>query len=159
IGQGKQKPVAAEETVRNGYGDCKSQVALLAALLAARGIASEPALIDINNPRYTLPEVPMTFFNHVILYVPEFGRYLDSTWQPAAFGVLPWGHYGKPVLHAVAGKSHLARVPPENANDNFGETRTIVTVSPDGHLAGTTREIARGTTAANLRQHTNDTGP
>ena len=53
---GELTPTAPIETVRNRYGDCKAQVALLAALLSARGIENEPALMNIASSRYVLPE-------------------------------------------------------------------------------------------------------
>lgn len=159
VGQGKLTPISAGETIRNRYGDCKAQVALLAALLAARGIASEPVLINANIARYVLPDPPVATFNHVILYVPELDRYVDSTWQHASFGVLPWGHYGKPVIHAVASKSRIARVPAEKTTDNFSEVHTIARVSPDGHLSGTTHEMAKGSMAGDLRTYGFDTSP
>jgi transglutaminase-like putative cysteine protease len=150
IGQGKLTPNVASETIRHRYGDCKAHVALLAALLAARGISTEPAFININVARYTLPHTPVADFNHVVLYVPELDLYLDSTSQHSSFGTLPWGHYGKPVLHAVAGKSRILRVPSQRADDNVGETHTIVTIWSDGRMTGTTQEKARGATATDL---------
>jgi len=151
VGQGKLTPTAASETIRNRYGDCKAVVALLAALLAARDIASEPALININVARYVLPETPTAEFNHVVLYVPEFDRYLEPTSQYSSFGTLPWGHYDKPVLHAVAGKSRTARMPRERADDNVAETHTIATIWSDGRITGTTHEKASGAIATDLK--------
>ncbi|MDP1751829.1 MAG: DUF3857 domain-containing protein [Reyranella sp.] len=151
VGQGKLTPTSAPETIGNRYGDCKAVVALLAALLAARDIASEPALISINVAKYELPETPTADFNHVVLYVPEFDRYLEPTSQYSSFGTLPWGHYGKPVLHAVAGKSRTSRVPRERAKDNVAETHTIATISSDGRITGTTHEKASGTIATDLK--------
>jgi transglutaminase-like putative cysteine protease len=150
IGQGKLTPNPASETIQHRYGDCKAHVALLAALLAARGISGEPAFININVARYTLPHVPVADFNHVMLYVPELDLYLDSTSQHSSFGTLPWGHYGKPVLHAVAGKSRTLRVPSLRTDDNVGETHTIVTIGSDGRMTGTTQEKARGAVATDL---------
>lgn len=151
VGQGKLTPTPAPETIGNRYGDCKAVVALLAALLAARDIASEPALININVARYVLPETPTADFNHVVLYVPEFDRYLEPTSQYSSFGTLPWGHYDKPVLHAVPGKSRTARVPRERAEDNVAETHTIATIWSDGRITGTTHEKASGTIATDLK--------
>jgi hypothetical protein len=111
IGSGALTPTPAAETIRNRYGDCKAHVALLAALLAAKGIMSEPALINIASPRYVLPDVPVASFDHVILYLPEFDRYVEPTSHHAAFGLLPWAHYGKPVLLAVTGKPLVTRIP------------------------------------------------
>ncbi|MBI3199085.1 MAG: DUF3857 and transglutaminase domain-containing protein [Rhodospirillales bacterium] len=151
VGQGKLTPTPASETIRNRYGDCKAVVALLAALLAAKDIASEPALININVARYVLPETPIADFNHVVLYVPEFDRYLEPTSQYSSFGTLPWGHYDKPVLLAVAGKSRTARVPRERVEDNVAETHTIATVWSDGRITGTTHEKASGAIATDLK--------
>jgi len=157
VGQGKLTPTSAAETIESRYGDCKAQAALLAALLAARGIASEPALMNAYASRYTLPDVPVGGFNHVILYLPDLDLYLDATWQWASFGVLPWGHYDAPVLHAVDGKSRVARIPAEKTAGNFSEVHVEATVSTDGKVTGLTRETARGTMAGDLRNFASDT--
>lgn len=151
IGAGALAPQPADETIENRYGDCKAHVALLAALLAARGIASEPALISVASPRYVLPEVPIADFDHVILYLPEFGRYVEPTSHFAAFGELPWSHDGKPVLHAVEGKSRTARTPRSRVEDNVSEVSTTVSIDTTGKVAGVTRETARGALATDLK--------
>ncbi len=151
VGQGKLTPTAASETIRNRYGDCKAIVSLLAALLAARDIAGEPALINVTVTSYVLPETPIAAFDHVILYIPEFDRYLEPTSQYSSFGTLPWSHYDKPVLHAVAGKSRTSRVPRERVEDNVAETHTVATIGSDGRITGTTREKASGTMATDLK--------
>lgn len=151
IGQGKLMPVAPVETVRNRYGDCKAQVALLAALLAARGIASEPVLMNMTSSRYVLPETPVADFDHVILYLPELDLYVDPTSQYSSFGSLRWSHSDKPVLHAVVGKSRVGRLPRERAEDNVAETHTTVTIWSDGTMSGSTREEATGAFAGDLR--------
>jgi transglutaminase-like putative cysteine protease len=151
VGQGTLAPTPADETIGNRYGDCKADTALLAALLAARGIASEAVLINTNLARYVLPETPVADFNHVILYVPELDLYVDPTWNHAAFGVLPWGLYDKPVVHAVDGKSRVGRTPSQRAEDNVSEVATVASVSADGRVEGTTREHARGAMATDLK--------
>jgi transglutaminase-like putative cysteine protease len=151
VGQGTLAPTAADETIRNRYGDCKADTALLAALLAARGIASEPVLINTGIARYVLPETPVADFNHVILYLPELDLYVDPTWNLAAFGVLPWTLHDKPALHAVDGKSRIARTPVLRAEDNVSEVATVATIAPDGHISGTTREHAKGAAATDLK--------
>ena len=151
IGTGNVTPTPAIETIRNRYGDCKAHVALLAALLAAKGIISEPALINIETARYLLPEVPSDAFDHVILYLPEFDRYAEPTSHYAAFGVLPWTHYGKPVLHAVEGKSRIARIPASRSQANVSEVFTTAAIGPTGMITGTTRETATGAMATDLK--------
>ena len=154
VGQGTLAPTPADETIGNRYGDCKADTALLAALLAARGIASEAVLINTNLARYVLPETPVADFNHVILYVPELDLYVDPTWNHAAFGVLPWGLYDKPVVHAVGGKSRVGRTPSQRAEDNVSEVATVATISADGRISGTTREHAKGAMATDLKAWT-----
>ena len=49
--------------VKNKFGDCKDHAILMAALLAAKGIASEQVLINLGDV-YTLPEtVAPGYFN------------------------------------------------------------------------------------------------
>jgi transglutaminase-like putative cysteine protease len=151
IGQGTLVPTPADETIVNRYGDCKAQTALLAALLSARGIASEPALIQSTVPRYTLTEVPVADFNHVMLHLPAFDLYVDPTAYLAAFGVLPWSNYDKPVLLAVVGHSRLARTPVLRTDDNLVEVTTHAEISGDGHITGTTSERATGAMASDLK--------
>jgi len=57
LGLGRVVPNDAAAVLRNKYGDCKDKVTLMAALLSAKGIASEAALINFG-PSYTLPEPP-----------------------------------------------------------------------------------------------------
>ena len=152
VGSGKVTPTLAAATIVNRHGDCKASVALLSALLAAKGIASEPALISTGIARYELPATAVADFDHVMLHLPEFDLYVEPTAQYAAFGVLPWGHYDKPVLHAVAGNSHTARVPRLRVEDNVAEASTMVTVWTDGRVTGTTRESAAGAMATDLKR-------
>jgi transglutaminase-like putative cysteine protease len=69
IGVGRVVPNAPEAVIANG--DCKDVATLMSALLAAKGIANEYALIN-TNPIYQLDETPQVgAFNHVIVYLPE----------------------------------------------------------------------------------------
>src|SRR5262249_4441653 len=73
---------------------------LMSALLAAKGIASEYALIN-TAPVYQLDATPqVASFNHVILYLPEFDLYADPTAAVSFVGRLPRVDRGKPVLRA-----------------------------------------------------------
>src|SRR5262249_36244712 len=141
---------------RNRYGDCKAQVALMSALLAALGIESEAVLMNSNIARYALPETPAPSFNHMVIHLPQFALYLDPTARTSSFGILPWGHYDKPVLHAVPSKSRTARLPTEKAENHVAESHTVVKVGVDGRLTGTTREIAQGAMATDLRNYAVD---
>ena len=76
---GRVVPNDAASVLTNKFGDCKDKVTLMAALLAAKGIASEAVLINFGSA-YTLPTPPtMAALNHAILYLPEFDLYDDPT--------------------------------------------------------------------------------
>lgn len=128
-------PHSAAEVLKNGYGDCKDHVVLLQALLASRGIASQPALIDWGRRFRALP-YPAPYFNHVILYVPAFAAWLNPTNPYAPYGTLDAGLAGKQVV--LAGQpGREARTPEATPADNRYERRTTLTLSADGTLSGT----------------------
>ena len=103
IGAGGVVPNAADTVLRNRYGDCKDQVALLEALLAAVNISSTPALVNLGNA-YTLPKVPtLGVINHAITYIPSLDLYLDPTAESIASGYLPVPVLDKPTLLARSG--------------------------------------------------------
>ena len=103
LGAGGFTPHAATDVLALHYGDCKDHVMLLEALLAARGIVSNPALIAAGGA-YVLPDGPSPFyFNHLITYVPEFRLFLDSTAHYAPFGVLPLPDADRPTSCSLPG--------------------------------------------------------
>lgn len=163
LANGRVVPHAAATVLKNRYGDCKDHTALMAALLAARGIASEQVLIN-HGDVYTLPEtVAWNYFNHVMLYLPELGIYDDPTASLASFGVLPRASYDKPVLHASATGAHLARTPAMRAEDHTTINRTRIAVAADGTMTGETVQIMTGAnatdgrnTAREIRKHASD---
>src|SRR6185312_13747078 len=82
LGTGGVVPHDAGTVLANRYGDCKDHVALLQALLAAKGIDSSGALVNLGTT-YWLPDVATApgVFNHIITYIPAMNRYVDSTLQ------------------------------------------------------------------------------
>ena len=151
LGAGAFIPHDADAVLAKGYGDCKDHVVLYAALLKAKGIASEPALINLGRS-YELTNVPsFTALNHIITFLPEFNIYVDTTASVAPFGVLPFQEYGKPVVHATAsgGALHTTPLlPPDTATVTF---ETNSTLDSKGHLTGTTVTTATGPSAITLR--------
>src|ERR1700693_5955000 len=116
----------------------------MTALLAAKGIASEAALINFGNA-YTLPEPPtMVVLNHVILYLPEFDLYDDPTAQNAAFGVLAAETYDKPVVRVGTNGAVLAHTPAMQPQDHTTHAHTTIRVAADGTVTGETEEINTG---------------
>src|ERR1043166_8205191 len=96
----------------------------MTALLTAKGIASELVLINGGNA-HTL-DLPATLaaLNHVMIYLPEFGRYDDPTASFSSFGALS-ETYDKPAVHLSASGVRLGRTPAMRATDH-----TLVTECP-----------------------------
>jgi Domain of Unknown Function with PDB structure (DUF3857)/Transglutaminase-like superfamily len=148
---GRVVPHDAATVLAEKFGDCKDKVTLMSALLAAKGIASEEALINLGNA-YTLPQPPtLATLNHVILYLPEFDLYDDPTVSWAAFGVLSPEAYDKPVVHVATGAARLAHTPAMRPQDHVAHAVTKINVAPDGTIRGETRESNTGIFATGLR--------
>jgi transglutaminase-like putative cysteine protease len=91
--------------IGNRYGDCKDVATLMSALLAAKGIESEYALINTSSV-YQLDPIPqVASFNHLTLYLPEFDLYAGPTTAVSSVGRLPPADRGKSVLRASNIKS------------------------------------------------------
>jgi Domain of Unknown Function with PDB structure (DUF3857)/Transglutaminase-like superfamily len=151
LSSGRVIPNDAMTVFKNKFGDCKDKTTLMAALLTAKSIAWEPALINLGNA-YTLAE-PATYaaLNHVILYLPEFDVYDDPTAQQAAFGVLALQAYDKPVVRVSAHGAKLSRTPAMKPDDHTAYVKTIVNVAADGAVTGQTEQSSTGTLAMALR--------
>jgi len=152
LAAGALEPHDAETVLEHGWGDCKDHAVLLQALLAARGIAAEPVMINLGN-HYSLSGPP-TFaqLNHLITYLPEFDLYADSTASLAPFGTLPFSEYGKPVVHAVAGGSTIRHTPRLADGAADIELHTVAALHADGSISGTTTTTATGPFAIELRR-------
>jgi transglutaminase-like putative cysteine protease len=150
LGSGGITPNPAASVLKNKFGDCKDHVALMGALLRAKGIPSEQALINLGSA-YGLPDLPIPSFNHVMLYLPEFDVYTDPTSSHASFAVLPWSSYDKPVLHISAAGGRPARTPPMRPEDHVATVSTTASISADGTIRGTTRQTSTGAFATAAR--------
>ncbi len=135
-------PHAAGEVLRNGFGDCKDQVVLLASLLRARGIACEPVLVDLERAYLPLPLCTPLQFNHCMAYLPEFDLYSNPTAPYLDLGSLDVALSGKSVLIADA-KGRLARTPAGSADANTIRSVHAIELTKEGRIAGTsTIEVA-----------------
>jgi tetratricopeptide (TPR) repeat protein len=93
FGVGRYQPHTAAEVLANQYGDCKDKHTLLAALLAAAGIASDPVLIG-EGIRFNDAVPSPASFNHLITLAhiggpdPAHAVWLDTTTEIAPWRVL-----------------------------------------------------------------------
>ncbi|MGF6967019.1 transglutaminase-like putative cysteine protease [Paraburkholderia sp. WC7.3g] len=159
LGETAAIPHKVADILRNRYGDCKDHVALYGALLAAAGIRSEPALLNLG-PYYTLPDVPgygASAINHVIVWIPELAQFADTSAGGTEFGYLPGGVMDRPVLLVDAGV--LARTPATQRRERNARVQIDIDENGTAHYAyrvedaGYTAELERNTFRRATRQH------
>jgi transglutaminase-like putative cysteine protease len=151
IGIGAVVPRDLDVVLDNRMGDCKDHATLLQALLAARNIESEQALVN-SGSRYDLPKVPVvSTVNHVINYIPAMNLYLDATASTIPFGMLPMSLGEKPVL-LVSHYREGARIPTTSQYGHAQVMRTKIRINPDGSASGTTQVNLKGYPALTLRE-------
>ena len=150
LGRGGVEPHAADDVLVNGYGDCKDHTVLFTALLAAKGIDSRYALINLGNAYQLAGPPTLAVLNHVITYIPEFDLYVDPTSATTGLSQLMLEHFGKTVVLTGAGPA-LRQVPQAVLADNTGTTRTSARLEADGRITGNTVTSGTGTFAVALR--------
>jgi hypothetical protein len=152
LGAGGFVPHELNWILKNRYGDCKDHVLLLQALLAEKGIKSQPALVSTNN-EYLLDDLPTSStFNHVVLYIPELDMYLDPTATNIRYGQLPSGLYGKPVVLADLQNPVLRRITNLRPEDNAINIQSAWKILMDGSASGKINITATGAAAYSLQR-------
>jgi hypothetical protein len=150
VGTGSWVPHSAEEILTNRMGDCKDHTTLMKALLAAKGIASVPVLIN-GGTAYDLPPVTAPgLFSHLIIYLPSLDLYADSTSRFTPFGSLPLDDYDKPVVH-TEDYTELRRTPATDPKTNTSAIETGMNFHGDGTADGETKVQAQGLFSDGLR--------
>src|SRR5260370_21024376 len=124
----------------------------MSALLAAKGIASEYALIN-TNPAYQLDATPLVgSFNHVIVYLPEFDLYADPTVAVSFVGRLPRADRGKPVVRVAKHQVTRAQTPIGTVDDNVARVSSYLKIGADEVVRGETTGEGSGEFAQVLRR-------
>jgi transglutaminase-like putative cysteine protease len=158
VGVGTVVPRDLDFVIDNRMGDCKDHATLLQALLAAKGIESQQALVNASSV-YALPRIPrVSSVNHVINYIPSLNLYVDSTSQSTPFGSLPAQLRGKPVLLVDGKAGDPPRLPvPVNAT----EQRTVskLKIDNDGSMSGTVEAHYQGDSAIGMRHWARELTP
>jgi len=126
-------PHPAEDVLARGYGDCKDHVAIMQALLSARGIESVPALVDWGKHFGDLP-LWVSQFNHAIIYLPMYNRYLNPTNPYARFDSLDPTLAGKLVVLATE-QGRVSHTPVLRPEDNLYHFNADIRVDADGTIA------------------------
>lgn len=142
MGNGGIVPHAADDIIRNRYGDCKDKNTLLIALLKAKGIDASSAIIN-SGSAYAVPELPVfSPFNHVITYLPEWDLYVDATQELAPFGELGDHIVGKTTLLTALNK--IGKTPKLSPENNRIITNINIKILPNGDMQGISQTNYKG---------------
>jgi len=150
IGVGAVVPHNIDFILDNRMGDCKDHATLLQALYSSVGIESTQALINAGSS-YVLPEVPLvTAINHVINYVPEWDKFIDSTNPSMPFDTLALSLSDKPVL-LVENFIPEQRTPATQVGDNQQQVSSTMKIQADGSVKGDIHFKLKGAPAIRVR--------
>lgn len=158
LGIGGWQTYDAKYVEKNQYGDCKALTNYMLAMLQAVNIEAFPALVQAGERAAdVIGEFPSNQFNHVILAVPDDGKYiwLENTSQTQAFGHLGAFTADRNVLLVKPNGGELVRTPKSVATDNLQRFTTIATLDDFGkatfqvqaHYTGDVQSDVRGTLA------------
>jgi hypothetical protein len=154
LGIGGYEPHSGDETIRNGYGDCKDKVALLAALLESQGLRGSSVLISAD--RKIDLDIPSPWpFDHVIMMMHLGGQ---TIWMDPSAAVLPFrmlsyqmrGQQG--LVIPPDGEPHFETTPSEAPMPNTWVEEVDGKVGDDGSLQATVTITARGDAELGIRQ-------
>ena len=135
LGAGGVVPNDANSIIQNRYGDCKDHDLLLRALLAAKGIESSSALINMGDA-FVIPKLgTVSPNNHVITYLPRWNDYVDATQELVPYGLLSKDELDKPVVLTALGK--MGRTPKMTAENNKMVTLSKFKIQRNGEILGT----------------------
>ncbi|MCB1668362.1 MAG: DUF3857 domain-containing protein [Porticoccaceae bacterium] len=89
LGRGGYDPHSPNETLHNGYGDCKDQTTLALALLKGLGVEAYPVLVQTPASGKSDTGLVDVFFDHVMVWIPATSEHqeiwMDSTGDRALF--------------------------------------------------------------------------
>lgn len=165
---GGYKPHLASEVFAKSYGDCKDKANLMRAMLKVININAYPLVIYSGDPSHVREEWPSPQqFNHCIVAIsvkednplkaavshPTLGKLLvfDPTDDITPLGDLP-GHEQNSFALLVAGEAgSLMKMPVSEPESNLLSRSSNLTLSSDGAISGTVKEISFGQAAVRAR--------
>jgi hypothetical protein len=132
---------------------------LTQALLAARGIAAEAALVNYGEAFAPLPLWMPTQYNHAIVYLPEWHRFINPTDPFASFDAADRRLAGKQVVLATPAGA-VARIPQRRPEDNIYRLDSTLDLAPDGTITGrATLALSASIDSASRRMMANALSP
>jgi transglutaminase-like putative cysteine protease len=149
--QSRRDPDDAEQVMTKLYGDTRDHAILLYALLAARNISAEMVLLNAADSATVAEPPSLAPMNHLILFLPRFDAYLDSTTGVAQFGVLPFQELGKPAIHLGGSGPARGTIPIPPSKETEVNLKTEANLDANGEVTGTTVTTASGAFGVGLR--------
>ncbi len=102
LGRGGYDPHFPDETLQNGYGDCKDQTVLALAMLKALGVQAHAALVETPRSGFSDMELVRLIFDHMIVWVAPEGdspaQWLDTTGDRTLYPGVSNFLVGQPAL-------------------------------------------------------------
>ena len=142
-------PHDATAVLKVGYGDCKDHVVLMQALLAAVGIRAEAAMVDWGS-RTTDAPLWVPDYNHAIVYLPDYDRYLNPTNPYASYDTLDRRMAGKTTVLATPSGA-VGHTPASQPDDQRYHDEARVVVEPNGTVTGVANLTMTGNVESMMR--------
>jgi hypothetical protein len=159
LGIGGLKPFQASFVDEKKYGDCKALSNYLKSALGAVGIESNVVIIQGGvTPRNVLEDFPASYFNHVILCIPQPK---DSIWLECTSTTLPFAELGpftenRKAMMVTDNGGVLVNTPKSNHKNNNTTFFTNIEVDADGGAKVNTGYRSTGEERDNMLNYFND---
>lgn len=150
LGAGGWVPRESGSILSNLYGDCKDHATLMRAMLRAVNIKSDYVLVNVA-ARYSAYPMPMGHFDHIILYLPGLGLYVDPTNRLGEFGAQDLPLADKPVLRFNGEEAVYTRIPKVAPEANSIILNAEIEIGADGKAKGNSSVKTMGSAAPLLR--------
>jgi hypothetical protein len=153
LGIGGLRPFKASFVDEKKYGDCKALSNYLKSALDAVGIKSNIIIIQGGiTPRNVLEDFPASYFNHVILCIPQPK---DSIWLECTSTTLPFAELGpftenRKAMMVTESGGVLVSTPVSKFKNNTTGILTNIDVDTDGGAKITTAFVSGGAERNNL---------
>jgi tetratricopeptide (TPR) repeat protein len=153
FGLGRLQPHAASTVLRNAYGDCKDQTALLSALLSAAGFKPH-AVLTTPSVGLRVRDVPMPQFSHEFTAVETDAGlvFLDPSLGPVPPQLLPPGVRGQSALLVGDSTSSIIDIPMKSPVPTRVAATLKGKVTAAGVFEGSTRLEVQGLVERVLRR-------
>jgi hypothetical protein len=159
LGIGGLRPFKASFVDEKKYGDCKALSNYLKSALDAVGIKSNVVIIQGGvTPRNVLEDFPASYFNHVILCIPQPK---DSIWLECTSTTLPFAELGpftenRKAMMVTDDGGVLVNTPKSNYKNNNTGFFTNIEVDADGGAKVNTGYRSTGEERDNMLNYFND---